>query len=253
MLDSAINVGKAAFDSLFPKTCLACEEYLPRKTDEPICETCNAALLEVPKPRCRRCYEPRRTPVGSDSLERDYLCGRCVTDPPPFETARAPWAYAGTMRDILLSIKSGTSWKCYQLGQLFSNWLVGYLNDHEFNPKSDLLTAVPTHNQRLRQRGFDHLRQILTAATTDICVEPSFNVLQKIKQTPRQGTLSRSDRIKNPKDAFKCLQDVDTYRRAFVFDDILTTGATASSVSNELISKGIDEVFVVTLARAGDL
>lgn len=75
-------------------------------------------------------------------------------------------------------------------------------------------------------------------------------VLSRIKATPPQVGLSRSQRKKNMRGAFTVRDGAPIYNKNIaLIDDVLTTGATASACVKTLMSAGAKSVGVVTLAR----
>jgi predicted amidophosphoribosyltransferase len=74
--------------------------------------------------------------------------------------------------------------------------------------------------------------------------------LRKIKETPPQIGLSARERLSNLKNAFEVRGSIQGLRLLLI-DDVMTTGATVTECSKELMKAEAKEVIVLTLARAG--
>ena len=76
------------------------------------------------------------------------------------------------------------------------------------------------------------------------------DILFKKRETQPQIGLSARDRRVNIKNAFEIKGDIEG-RRLLLVDDVITTGATVTECSKELLKAGAKEVVVIALARAG--
>jgi predicted amidophosphoribosyltransferase len=75
------------------------------------------------------------------------------------------------------------------------------------------------------------------------------DVLRKKKDTLPQLGLSAKERSLNIKNAFETVGTIKGLRILLV-DDVMTTGATVSECSKQLLKAFAQEVFVLTLSRA---
>jgi predicted amidophosphoribosyltransferase len=76
-------------------------------------------------------------------------------------------------------------------------------------------------------------------------------LFKKVDTLPQIG-LSAKERTKNLRGAFVATRQFRG-NRVLLVDDVMTTGATASECSKQLIEAGASEVVVLTLARAAAL
>src|SRR5205807_1648735 len=78
------------------------------------------------------------------------------------------------------------------------------------------------------------------------------SALRRVKATPQQVGLARSERASNVQGAFKvpakCRPAVRA-RRLVLVDDVLTTGATVDACTAALLRAGAAQVDVLTFAR----
>ena len=75
-----------------------------------------------------------------------------------------------------------------------------------------------------------------------------FNLLRKIKNTPRQTGLKKEERLKNVKGVFEA--DLEVKRKNIILvDDITTTGATINEARGVLEQAGVRNILVVVVGR----
>ena len=115
--------------------------------------------------------------------------------------------------------------------------------------ESDWVVPVPLSAQRLRERGYN---QALLLAK-QLCPERTLGqALIRLRDTPAQSGLSRSDRLVNLHQAFMVnpngLPKVRN-SRVVLLDDVTTTGTTLHACTQTLQAAGVKEVEAVVLAR----
>lgn len=112
----------------------------------------------------------------------------------------------------------------------------------------DLLTIVPTHSARVRDRGFDHLHLLscLLAKRIDV---PARRILDKRLASRPQAGLTEKQRRRNVRRSFALQRSVEG-SRILLLDDIFTTGATANECARVLKRGGASRVCALTVARA---
>lgn len=225
-------------NGLFPQACRLCG--LASGRDIPLCHPCQQAL-----PRnwhsCTQCALP--LPPLEDTPR---ICGRCQQQPPAFDAVRAPWLYDQQLAALI------TPWK-YQRDQRLTPLLANLLLTGEpAGPPPDLLIAMPLHWRRLLWRGFNQSEELLAAAVMQrqTLAAACSNVLRCTRQThsPAQSGLNARQRSALPANAFTVQGRCDNLRVALV-DDVVTTGATAHSLSRQLKAAGASHIEVWCIAR----
>ena len=76
--------------------------------------------------------------------------------------------------------------------------------------------------------------------------------LLRVKRTPGQGQLTRSQRARNVQGAFRVVEARRAEvagKRVLLVDDVLTSGATAGACTRALLRAGAAAVDLLTLAR----
>ena len=104
---------------------------------------------------------------------------------------------------------------------------------------ADLVTAVPLHPARRRERGYNQAWQLAVGLASRLGVPALEDVLVRVRHTPALAQLDPERRRHNLAGAFR-VREPQRYRerRVLIVDDVLTTGATL-------------EACLVTLAGAG--
>lgn len=75
-------------------------------------------------------------------------------------------------------------------------------------------------------------------------------ILQKVKDIKPQSLLSKEEREKNIKGAYKVNgQQKIQNKKILLIDDIYTTGSTVNECSNELKEAGASEIDIFTIAK----
>ena len=160
------------------------------------------------------------------------------------------------VRDLIQSLKYDGSGHAAQLA---ASVLADYLREEiasarAFSQKKILIVPVPLHALRARERGFNQIELALARLPTDMrdggiaLLAPT--ALTRIRPTPPQTRLSRSERLSNVAGAFHA-PEPESLKRSIVFliDDVTTTGATLVNARTPLKRAGA-EVHLIALARA---
>ena len=129
---------------------------------------------------------------------------------------------------------------------------------HTSIPLPDIITAVPLHKRRLRERGFNQsflLAQHLTLTLHELMpfVE-HLSLLEKTRHTkPQSKQQTRDARLANLEDAFALHHlyikaDLEG-KTIWLIDDVTTTGATLTACAKVLKSYGAKEVHGFVIAH----
>ena len=242
----------AACGLLYPRRCVSCQT--PLAPDSPsdagngptFCPGCRRMIHAVRSPQCLCCGLPFAAPHGPDSL-----CQACRERPPAFRKARACATYRThgdapqPLRDSLLRFK-------YERDLRAGKALAALAAQHFplAAEQYDCLIPVPLHVRRLRWRGFNQSTLLARAVArrTDTPLAPW--LLHRIRPTPAQTKLTRTERRANVSGAFQAemsaaLED----RHVLLVDDVFTSGATVEECAHTLYQNGARSVDVFTLAR----
>lgn len=212
-----------------PRTCLCCHS-LHRETG-PLCAACATALPRNQNP-CSRCAEPQAM--------AGQLCARCQKKPPPFQQVIAPWIYEDAVARLIQRFKFS--------GELAAADALWPALAEAMSPLDiAALVPVPVHDHRHHERGFNQALWLADRLARPGRL-PVLEALHKHRNTADQVGLTRSQRQKNLRHAFRLSRPTVPECVALV-DDVVSSTATASQCSRLLKQAGARQVYVLALAR----
>ena len=119
-----------------------------------------------------------------------------------------------------------------------------YLPEH-WTWHADALVPVPLHWRRLWMRRFNQSTLLAKGIAYDSKIALAEHALKRIKPTPQQVGLSKTERAQNVQGAFRVPPDAKAAvvdRRLILVDDVLTSGATAEACARALMRAGAVQV-----------
>jgi ComF family protein len=186
-------------------------------------------------PRCGAC----------DVIGAEPFCAVCgeLVDPvgvlsvPGVDWAWAEFEYGGPVSEAIVRMKYlGRPDLARPFGRQMRRSVEAY------GRHFDVVLPVPTTWARLRERGFNPARELARAW-------PRRRVVGGERAAgPAQVGRSRRDRQANLRRAFSFRSDAVAGRRVLVVDDVITTGATVSTLAAGLRRAGAADVGVVAAA-----
>jgi ComF family protein len=231
---------KGVLDLLYPPRCEACGGL----RRDPLCDDCRAAVERIEPPMCELCGVPL-DPLAHAAPQ----CSDCRGRRRGFSIARSAAYYSGPMVEAIRRFKyhcQMVTWR--PLGEIMVEALEN--GAAALDPDSiDVVSAVPLHEARLKERGFNQ-SELLAEAVADAIGKPLKWLLRKARPTMPQVDLPRRSRPANVRDAFQPrLQEVIAGQRVLLIDDLFTTGATLTECARVLRRADAAEVRAFTLAR----
>lgn len=281
---SGLNVAKeGAEELLWPTRCVLCD--VPGTL---LCEDCR---LEIPYidalhacPYCGQAYgklacvdcnsfmvahrqltpDQRSRTYGDQGLPREggvsprgseYATeaqGACMTDGPQraLDKVVSVFSFVDPCRKLITVYKDK---KELRLAEVLAELLANYIDPSWVMPGETALVAIPARKQALRERGFDHMKEV-GIRLSKRCGLPLLDILRTVDRSDQRG-LSASSRQQNMKGSFAfnpqgllCTAGVIP-ERVILVDDVLTTGATLMAAARVLKEASIEWVFGLTVAR----
>ncbi len=210
--------------------------------------TCDACGIETFGTNlCPAClnnmtFNDKRTcPICGRKTVRPEICIECKAKPPLFENAVSPLIYEGTVIKLIHKFKNGEAY----LKEYFADLIVPKLANFE---NIDYITYVPMTKKAERKRGYNQAKLLAESISKRINI-PVVSVIEKVKSTSEQKSLSGKERAKNLKGSFKAQSGQPLLdKNVLLIDDILTTGATADAVCYALFHTGVTKVYLATVA-----
>lgn len=227
----ALNVLNPLLDLLLPKFCFGCQ-----KPGSYLCSHCYKSIIFTTTPLCPICERP--SPFG-------FTHPGCET-PLSINGMFVLGDYSGVLRKMVHFLKYKN---VFSLSETLVNlWLEHYPKEL---PKFDLLTPIPLHPKRLKERGYNQAEILgrLLAQKKNIYFQN--NVLQRIVNTTAQMSLkNHKKRRENMKNAFAYTKLVPIDNKVIcLIDDVATTGATLFEAARVLKRNGVKTVWGIVLAR----
>lgn len=212
-----LNCGKEIFNDA--RFCDECYKILPFN-DHAICDHC-----------------------GREVLAFTNYCLTCKERLLSIDKGRSVFTYAKPISTMIKKLKYGNHRYIaeYFIEVLSFTYLKNYFN-------ADLITYVPMTEKALRRRGYNQ-SQILAKGVSERVNVKLFEGIVKIKDTERQATLKKDERLKNLIGAFKINEKREIKGKVVVIiDDVTTTGATAEAIASCLKKAGAKIVYLITVA-----
>ncbi len=274
----AVRLFRSLGDLIWPPVCATCSRALPL-VDDPLdpaghfCPECLASVEFMPPAVCRICGRPFYQAT-------EHVCGQCLATPPPYQTARSAVVYHGSVARSIARLKyAGDLSQVAVLAGLAGRVLgppripggvdveptgraLNLFSDDQFQPGRfsaepapvlgyDAIVPLPISGRRLVQRGFNQAAELARAL-----YRPWRHLLdERLLSRPADGDLHQAalggdQRRQAIRGCFHVpAPPAVKGLRLLLFDDVLTTGATAGEAAATLLSAGALRVDVVTIAR----
>lgn len=156
--------------------------------------------------------------------------------------------YEGIIREKIIDYKFNNEAYLYKM---FAHIILQNKKICVILKKYDIIIPVPIHKQREKQRGYNQSYLIAKEIQKNIKdITIINNAIVKTKNIKPQSELSKLQREKNVKDAYK-VKNVEKIigKKILILDDIYTTGSTVRECSKKLIEAGCNTIDVLTIAK----
>ncbi len=228
----AALVGRDLLDAVFPIECVGCGN-----SGGLICASCLENLTVLNTPYCEICATPG-----------DFArCQPCTESKRWFDGVRAPYRYAGPMRQAILALKyGGIRAGSTQLADLLAAYL-------KTNPMpGSVVMPVPMHRSRLRERGYNQAELLASrvASQCDLAYQHAALVRTRLID-PQAGIADPGGRVANVSGSVAVADGTNVSGMEIILiDDVATTGSTLEECAATLKRAGARSVWCLTLARS---
>ena len=234
------RAGRLALDVALPPLCPSCRE--PLGDGIGLCAGCWSKLSFIEPPYCARLGIPFTYDPGPGLLSME-----AIADPPAYDRARAAVRYDDIARALVLTFKYGDR---LDLAPMMGRWMARA--GTELLADADALVPVPLHWRRLWARRFNQSAALARAVAALCGVPVCDEALKRVRATPQQVGLSKTERAGNVQGAFRVSAEQKAYiagKRVVLIDDVLTSGATVDTCARVLLRAGAAHVDVLVFAR----
>jgi len=230
-------------DLLFPSICEGCGEvgcYL--------CDKCVENMIRIR--RGQQCHVCKKQIKNSKFKIEDFMIHRSCKSKTYLDGIFVIAEYSKFVEDYIGDIK----YEFYfaMIGDLVKVINRTLKNNADFLKlvERSVFTFVPLSPVRKRWRGFNQA-EIIAQGIAEYWGNECVKVLKRIKNTKSQVGLKREQRLKNIKEAFKFVGDIDNLREKniFIVDDVMTSGGTLEECAKALKAGGCASVYGLVFAR----
>ena len=229
------SAGGRAWGIGLPSRCAICRQW----PAQPVCEACIARFAQ-PRLRCTTCALP--VPHGV------LRCGACLKAPPPLAHCLCAvdygWPWKGLVARFKFQEQAGWDRQLAWMMRSATGAEDALHNAHRVLP-------IPLARERLAERGYNQSWLLARQLAPD---KADATLLLRIRHTPAQRTLPRSERLSNLQGAFALepLRAPEVRgQHLLLVDDVMTSGASLHTAARVLLQAGASQVSALVLARTG--
>lgn len=227
----------AVFDLIFPPVCLHCSRRI-KKQQNYLCESCELEIILVSEPQC---------PICGYTLQSE-TCSYCEEHILSYDRAVSLYEYAGPVRTLVHYMKFGDM---PGIAGYLSKKMVSFLIEKKLFLDTTMITAIPLHSVRERQRGYNQAGLMAEDLSKGMNWHFKRDIIRRIRATIPQANLIRAKRLMNVDRAFQIKKMVDLkLENILLLDDVYTTGATIQAACHELNKAHPGKIYVLTIGRA---
>ncbi len=216
--------------------CVFCNSKTQQTLD--LCDACYQDLPWI-KWACYRCGLPL-------AINSKIYCGACQQHPPPFDRTISLFHYNYPADQLIIGLKFQEK---LNYGRMLGSLLgARILREYQTSSLPDVIIPVPLHNQRLKERGYNQAREIAHFCSKKTGIPLKTNCCKRIRNTTKQTGLHAAQRKQNLKHSFAITNKL-TVNSIAIVDDVMTTGATLSEISNTFLRAGVKNIHLWCIAR----
>ena len=226
---------------VYPPRCLVCGEAV--ESDFGLCGPCWRDTPFIAGLCCETCGVPL---PGESSATPEY-CDDCLRVARPWSMGRAALLYRDNGRKLVLGLKHGDRHDIIPTAAL---WMARAARP--LLCEAMVVVPVPLHWTRLLRRRFNQSAMLAQAIARRLDIECCPDLLVRHRRTPVLDGLGRDQRHALVSDVFRLhprRQHHLAGKVILLVDDVMTSGATLSAVTQLCLAGGAKDVRVLALAR----
>jgi ComF family protein len=227
-------------DFCYPRVCAACETVVG--SGDEICPTCSEQLQQLQTaPACEWCAMP----IAQHNAPCPHCLGKGIK---PFDRIVRLGVFHDPIRHLIHRIKYHGRWT---LAEFLADRLAEQESSKGLLTQTDVLVPVPLHPWRQLSRGYNQAELIAERIHKHCRIKVAHPIV-RLKNTETQTHLHAKDkRFENLRDAFGLLHPRQIHgKHVVVIDDVMTTGATLTSVARTLLEAQPASLCAIVIAVA---
>ncbi len=225
-------------DSIYPPYCLKCKKPLTFSKPIYFCKTCFKNLSWINDNSCRQCGRY----VGAKN--RDItLCNTCRCSKIFFQNGISILNFASPVKELLFEMKYSNN---FGITKALVT-LMQYKLKHQDLTKIDLITYVPIHPLKQKERGFNQSELLAKELSSHLNIKVEA-LLKSIKEKSQQAHLKSIKRGINVHNCFRTkTEDLSYLNHVLLIDDVMTTASTLNECAKELRRAKVKNITVLSL------
>lgn len=216
------------FDFLFPNRCLNCNQIIDKS--DIVCEVCFP-----------RINFSNHNYSDSNTLKNKLL----VQFPISNAYSLLYYEKESLAQNIIQQLKYNNR---ENIGKNLAKWVMERIDFK--NDKPDIITTVPLHYKKLKQRGYNQLYLFGNELSNFYKIPVNHTLLKRTTHSKAQAKKDQSERLKT-KNAYQLTQRIDD-KHILLIDDVYTTGNTISNIAWEILNNSTN-VSISILVMAMDV
>lgn len=239
-LKTSKNILSRILDLIFPPLCSACDE--PTGNHDALCAECLEKYAAEQKLKCRRC---KSTAENCSCTIGNGVHGLiCST----FYTGYDQDSERVTEKLLFRLKRTDDAKLCEFFAREASAKIMKHVHSCRLDLSECVVTYPPRSEKALKKYGFDHSRRV--AAEISVYTGISLAVTLERSGGEEQKKLLGKERLENVEKSIRISDRADVKgKTVFLFDDIVTSGATIGWSALCIKEAGARAVIPVTIAR----
>lgn len=229
------TIKDAILGVFFPARCAICDKAI--EYNRLICEECKNKVHTISGDTCMKCGKKL---TGNNALYC-YDCSRLHHE---YDRGFAVFEYA----DIKKSLYRFKYSKRAEYAKYYAYVTADNLGATLKSLGVEAFIPVPIHKSRYNKRGYNQAQEYAKELSKLTGIDTMPKIIVRTKKTVPLKELSKNERQKNLKGAFKLLKNDVKLSSVCLIDDIYTTGATIDTIAGLLKDYGVKKVYYITVA-----
>lgn len=230
--DKAYSLVEDLVGLFYPRVCAGCDAHL-MKQEENLCLVCKHNLPKT------YFWDYDVTPIEKLFWGKVPVQSAC---------SFLHFEQGDVVQELMHRLKyEGKTGVGLELGKMFGQILV----EKEWFADADIIIPIPLHVTKEARRGYNQSRFIAEGLGESLGADLRSNLLKRLVASETQTKKSRYDRSENVSSVFK-LPEAEKVKgkNVLLVDDVVTTGSTLTAAGSELVSCGVNKLYIATLAIA---